>query len=71
MQKEEKKCYLPEKDVAVGAEVQCVTVLLSVRIAAAQLRVHLLPLQETFIGDHQALSDLKKQTDVETRPEER
>lgn len=31
------------------AEVQGVTVLLSVRIAAAQLKVHLLPLQMTFI----------------------
>lgn len=36
--------YLPEEDVAVCAEVQGVTVLLSVRIAAAQLKVHLLPL---------------------------
>lgn len=42
-------CVLPEKDVAVCAEVQGVTVLLSVRIAAAQLKVHLLPLQVTFI----------------------
>lgn len=41
--------YLPEKDVTVRAEVQGVTVLLSVRIAATQLKVHLLPLQMTFI----------------------
>lgn len=41
--------YLPEEDVAVCAEVQGVTVLLSVRVAAAQLEVHLLPLQVTFI----------------------
>lgn len=42
-------CVLPEKDVAVCAEVQSVTVLFSARIAAAQLKVHLLPLQLTFI----------------------
>lgn len=42
-------CVLPEKDVTVCAEVQGVAVLLSVRIAAAQLKVHLLPLQVTFI----------------------
>lgn len=42
-------CVLPEEDVAVCAEVQGVAVLLSVRIAAAQLKVHLLPLQVTFI----------------------
>lgn len=42
-------CVLPEKDVAVCAEVQGVTVLLSVRIAAAQLKVHLFPLQVTFV----------------------
>lgn len=48
--KSEKKIrYLPEEDVAVCAEVQGVTVLLSVRVAAAQLEVHLLPLQVTFI----------------------
>lgn len=41
--------YLPEEDVTVCAEVQGITVLLSVRIAAAQLKVHLLPLQVTFI----------------------
>lgn len=64
--------YLPEKDVAVCAEVQGVTVLLSVRIAAAQLEVHLLPLQLTLIWHHQALSDLKKRdTDFRTWPEER
>lgn len=40
---------LPEKDVAVCAEVQGVAVLLSVRIAAAQLKVHFFPLQVTFI----------------------
>lgn len=37
-------CVLPEEDVAVCAEVQGVTILLSVRVAAAQLKVHLLPL---------------------------
>lgn len=42
-------CVLPEQDVAVCAEVQGVTVLFSVRVAAAQLEVHLLPLQEAFI----------------------
>lgn len=51
--------YLPEKDVAVRAEVQGVAVLLSVRIAAAQLEVHSLPLQVTFLRHHQALADLK------------
>lgn len=52
------KHYLPEQDVAVCAEVQGVAVLLPVRVAAAQLEVHLLPLQVTFIRHHQALSDL-------------
>lgn len=42
-------CVLPEQDVAVSAEVQGVAVLLSVRVTAAQLEVHLLPLQVTFI----------------------
>lgn len=42
-------CVLPEKDVAMCAEVQGVTVLLSARIAAAQLEVHLLPLQVAFV----------------------
>lgn len=41
--------YLPEEDVAVCAEVQGVTVLFSVRIAATQLEVHLLPLQVTLL----------------------
>lgn len=47
--KENEAEYLPEKDVAVCAEVQGVTVLLSVRIAAAQLKVNFFPLQVTFI----------------------
>lgn len=42
-------CVLPEEDVTVCAEVQGVAVLLSVRIAAAKLKVHLLPFQMTFI----------------------
>lgn len=41
--------YLPEEDVAVCAEVQGVAVLLSVRIAAAQLEVHFLPLQVALL----------------------
>lgn len=47
--KENEAEYLPEKDVAVCAEVQGVAVLLSVRIAAAQLKVNFFPLQVTFI----------------------
>lgn len=53
--------YLPEKDVAVRAEVQRVAVLLSERTAAAQLEVHLLPLQVTFVRHHQTLTDLKQE----------
>lgn len=53
------KHYLPEQDVAVSAEVQRVAVLLPARVAAAQLEVHLLPLQVTFIRHHQALSNLQ------------
>lgn len=49
---------LPEKDVTVCAEVQGIAVLLSVRIASAQLKVHPLPLQMTFIRHHQTLADL-------------
>lgn len=60
VQKWENSSYLPEEDVAVCAEVQGVAVFFSVRIAAAQLKVHLLPLQLTFVRHHQALSDLKK-----------
>lgn len=45
--------------MAVSAEVQGVAVLLPVWVAAAQLKVHLLPLQVTFIRHHQALSDLQ------------
>lgn len=51
--------YLPEKDVAVRAEVQGVAVLLSLRIAAAQLKVHFLPLQVAFVRQHQTLANLK------------
>lgn len=47
--KQIKTLYLPEENVAVCAQVQRVTVLLSVRIATAQLEVHLLPLQMTLI----------------------
>lgn len=60
--KENEAEYLPEKDVAVCAEVQGVAVLLSVRIAAAQLKVHFFPLQVTFIWHHQPLPDLKYKT---------
>lgn len=54
-----KRSHLPEEDVAVGAEVQRVAVLLPVSIAAAQLEVHLLPLQVTLVTHHQTLSDLR------------
>lgn len=47
--------------MAVCAEVQGVAVLLSARIAAAQLKVHFLPLQVAFIRHHQALSNLQKE----------
>lgn len=53
------------------AQVQRVTVLLSVRIATAQLEVHLLPLQMTLIRHHQALSDLKKEEKRSLGPKER
>lgn len=53
-----KQTHLPKKDVAVCAEMQRVAVLLSVRITAAQLEVHLLPLQVTLVTHHQTLTDL-------------
>lgn len=59
---ENKRAHLPEEDVAVRAEMQRVAVLLPVRIAAAQLEVHLLPLQVTFVAHHQTLSDLRAET---------
>lgn len=57
-----KHAHLPEKDVAVCAEMQRVAVLLSVRITAAQLEVHLLPLQVTLVAHHQTLTDLRRGT---------
>lgn len=42
-------CILPEEDVAVCTEVQGFTVLLSDRVAATQLKVHLLPLQLALV----------------------
>lgn len=63
---ENKRAHLPEEDVAVRAEMQRVAVLLPVRIAAAQLEVHLLPLQETLVAHHQTLSDLRAETQTKT-----
>lgn len=60
-----KHAHLPEKDVAVCAEMQRVAVLLSVRITAAQLEVHLLPLQVTLLAHHQTLTDLRRGTQTE------
>lgn len=57
-----KHAHLPEKNVAVCAEMQRVAVLLSVRITAAQLEVHLLPLQVTLVAHHQTLTDLRRGT---------
>lgn len=51
-------CVLPEKYVAVCAEVQSITVLLSVWVAAAQLEVHLLPFQMAFVREDKALTNL-------------
>lgn len=48
------------------AEMQRVAVLLPARIAAAQLEVHLLPLQVTLVAHHQTLSDLKVGTQTKT-----
>lgn len=48
------------------AEMQRVAVLLPVRIAAAQLEVHLLPLQVTFVAHHQTLSDLRAERQTKT-----
>lgn len=45
--------------MAVCAEMQRVAVLLSVRITAAQLEIHLLPLQVTLVAHHQTLPDLR------------
>lgn len=56
---ETKRAHLPEEDVAVCAEMQRVAVLLPVRIATAQLEVHLLPLQVTLVAHQQTLPDLK------------
>lgn len=56
----ENKTNLPEKDVAVCAEVQRVAVLLPARVTAAQLEVHLLPLQVTLVAHHQPLPDLRR-----------
>lgn len=57
-----KHAHLPEKNVAVCAEMQRVAVLLSVRITAAQLEVHLLPLQVTLVAHHQTPADLRRGT---------
>lgn len=53
--------------MAVCAEMQRVAVLLSVRITAAQLEVHLLPLQVTLVAHHQTLSDLRRGTKRELK----
>ena len=45
--------------MAVCAEMQRVAVLLSSRITATQLEVHLLPLQVTLVAHHQTLTDLR------------
>lgn len=41
--------YLPGKDVAVPAQLQCVTILLLPWVTPYELEVHLFPIQLSFV----------------------
>lgn len=51
--------YLPGENVAVFAELQGVSILLSPGVTPDQLKIHLLPIQLSLVRQDQSLADLK------------
>lgn len=51
--------YLPGENVAVFAELQRVSILLSPGVTPDQLKIHLLPIQLSLVRQDQSLADLK------------